>query len=34
VKARGWRLRPLLGLLINGGGLLVLMDQALTQVLR
>jgi hypothetical protein len=34
MKPQGWRVRQLLGVLINGGGLLVLLDQALTQVLR
>ena len=34
MTAPGWRFRVLLGLLVNGSGLAILIDQALTQVLR
>ena len=30
----GWRLRHVVGLLINGGALLILIEQTLSQVLR
>ena len=34
MKLRNWRFRHLVGLLINGGGLAILIDQVLSQVLR
>jgi hypothetical protein len=34
MKARTWRFRHLVGLLINGGGLAILIGEAMKQVLR
>ena len=34
MKRRDWRFRHLVGLLINGSGLAILIDQTLSQLLR
>lgn len=34
MKARAWRVRRLLGLLISGGGVAILIGDAISQLLR